>query len=147
MHNIETPVRMMASIALTAAINQLLLTFVLVAVLATPGLAQLQVSCLRGVQFSCTSFYPTFCSSIGNISVDAGNTVTACFNDGPGQQCLLTAFNIAAGANTISVENCLNTLQVVSALCPMGGTGQFTVLASNLPSIPTTGGVVFPLGT
>ncbi|KAJ7816019.1 hypothetical protein B0H13DRAFT_2683587 [Mycena leptocephala] len=120
-----------------------LLTFVLVAVLATPGLAQLQVSCLRGVQFSCTNFYPTFCSSIGNISVDAGNTVTACFNDGPGQQCLLTAFNIAQDLT----PSLTKTAQYPSGGLCVVSHGQFTGAGFEFAIDPNNGGVVFPLGT
>ncbi|KAJ7221995.1 hypothetical protein C8J57DRAFT_1730520 [Mycena rebaudengoi] len=123
-----------------------LLAFVLVAVLATPGLAQLQVSCLRGVQFNCTSFYPTFCASVGNISVNAGNTVTACFNNNPGQQCLLTAFNNVKGPSTISTFDCLNTLQVVSAICPMGGTGQLLGAAFEFSIDPNNGACGIPPG-
>ncbi|KAJ7851354.1 hypothetical protein B0H13DRAFT_1905226 [Mycena leptocephala] len=89
---------------------------------------QINVSCMSvGSAFDCTSFIPTFCDSIGTISVGAGNTALRCFLDSPTTKCDLIALNVVTSGGVPDVGKCAAALETLALECPMvkGGSAQF----------------------
>ncbi|KAJ6504992.1 hypothetical protein C8R45DRAFT_971606, partial [Mycena sanguinolenta] len=127
-----------------------LLNLLSVAVLATPGLTQqLLLTCTGGpTAFNCSSFAPSFCTSIGNISINSIDTYSACFNGpGPNQSCVLTAQNALTGSDAIGVVGCTSSIEAISAVCPtQGGTAMFTDGRFEFAVDPNTGACGIPAG-
>ncbi|KAJ7135713.1 hypothetical protein C8R44DRAFT_976544 [Mycena epipterygia] len=103
-----------------------LLGLLSVAIMTTPCVAQLQITCfLGGPAGDCVQFAPTFCNSLANLPVSPGDTVSRCFN-GPaaGSQCAFTAVNTLTSSGVPSVVDCESALFTVADECPVGGGGQ-----------------------
>ncbi|KAF8166080.1 hypothetical protein K438DRAFT_1775262 [Mycena galopus ATCC 62051] len=116
------------------SITHKLLNLLSVAVLITPGLTQqLLLNCAGGpTAFDCSSFASTFCTSIGNISINSINTYSGCFNGpGPNQSC---------------VVGCTSSIEAISAVCPTGGTAMFTDGRFEFAVDPNTGPCGIPTG-
>ncbi|KAJ6529510.1 hypothetical protein DFH09DRAFT_1125816 [Mycena vulgaris] len=105
-----------------------LLSVFFIAVVTTPCLAQLQITCFTGgPSGDCVEFAPTFCSSLAGLSISAGDNVAHCFN-GPaaGSSCQFTAVNTLTSSAVPGTVNCESALFTVSDECPSGGGGQST---------------------
>ncbi|KAJ6556138.1 hypothetical protein B0H19DRAFT_1262239 [Mycena capillaripes] len=98
----------------------------LIAVLTTPCVAQLDVTCFTGgPSGDCVEFAPTFCSSLASLSISPGDTVGHCFN-GPaaGSSCQFTAVNTVGISAVPNVVNCESALFTVADECAPGGGAQ-----------------------
>ncbi|KAJ7101706.1 hypothetical protein C8R44DRAFT_887906 [Mycena epipterygia] len=119
-----------------------LLSFAVVAVITTPGLAQLQTSCFSGgPTFDCSMFITAFCNSIGTSTIAPNDTISRCFNNPAvgSAQCTFTAANMVTTAGVPNVSNCGSALATVGAVCPPGGSGMFSGLTFRFWMDPNDG--------
>ncbi|KAJ7238907.1 hypothetical protein C8J57DRAFT_618386 [Mycena rebaudengoi] len=104
------------------------LSLFLIAVVTTPCVAQLTVTCFKGgPSGDCVQFAPTFCNSIAGLTILPGDTVSHCFN-GPtaGSSCAFTAVNTLTSSAVPNTVNCESALFTVADECIPGGGAQST---------------------
>ncbi|KAJ6462211.1 hypothetical protein C8R45DRAFT_1178742 [Mycena sanguinolenta] len=121
-----------------------LLSFVSLAVLATPSLGQVTFTCLPGTTrtaFNCTGFATTFCQTAGTATVGGGDFISRCFNGptGSGLQCNFAAKSLIPAPDAPSAGNCVSVLQTMTLNCPAGGVGQFSGLPFQFSVDPGNG--------
>ncbi|KAJ7194322.1 TMV resistance protein Y3 [Mycena pura] len=124
-----------------------LLSLAVMAVITTPGLAQLQTTCFKGgAEFDCSMFITQFCNSIGTSIIAPNDTMQRCFNNPAvaDSQCLFTAANVITTQGIPSVANCGTALTTVAEKCPQGGSGMFSGLTFRFWIDPNDGACGLP---
>ncbi|KAJ7206274.1 TMV resistance protein Y3 [Mycena pura] len=124
------------------------LSFVALALMVAPGLAQLSTQCnLFGVVGDCSQFVNDFCTTINPLTITPFNSISKCYN-GPGNafKCDLTALLTVNVTGTPGGTNCNTALTTAAHGCPMGGQGQFSGAPFIFAVDPNNGTCGLPCG-